>query len=151
MAPRPQTAVESLRDLAQYVDPSFHPTLAEVPGLLAALLENVHSHGALADKVDELRKAGTALSDARHEISHLIAPVDEQAGATVVQGAPSEQVAALQAQVAELKSLLDQPLPASPDQLELQTLREQVQSLQIQAAAGQHPTADSEPIDEEQP
>lgn len=166
MAPRDLTAVEQLRETGRYLDYSLLPTLNELPAIVAALAYD--KDGKVSELVDQARKDGKGDPEIAHDVSHLIAPPDPDAGATVTQGIPVAQHQQLQAEVQQLRALVEQmsiqnvqaaqgppeaPVGSAPggisaagqlsaDQQELQDLREQVQQLRVQAAAGQHPTVE---------
>lgn len=163
MAAREPTAVEALRETAQYIDPALQPTLNELPALFAALVEGARS-SAIGETVEKLKGDSASLAEIRQEVAHVIAPPDPDAGATVVQGVPPEAHQAVLDELAQMKESIRElreaqsPAPAStgvpltpagqltPEQMELQTLREKLQSLRSQAATAQHPTASSEPV-----
>lgn len=164
MAAREPTAVEELREVAHYVDPALQPTLGELPALFTAFVEKARNSGVF-DAVADLRKEGASDAEIRQEVAHSIAPPDPDANATVVQGVDPashqqvvDELASLKQAIAELRSQR-QPVQsntsvgpvANPDELsaeqqELQQLREEVQSLRLQSATAQHPTATVEQV-----
>jgi ABC-type Na+ efflux pump permease subunit len=159
MAPRDPTGVEDLRELARYIDPSLQPTLSELPALFAATVYG----DSIKETVSKLRQEGASDASISHEVSHVIAPPDPEAGAVTTQGVPVESHQALQAEVEQLKQLVGQlhaeanPQEAHPPvsvadqalQDEVNQLRGLVDSLSVQAASQQHPTASSEPVPSE--
>lgn len=156
MTPRPPTGIEDLRELARYIDPALQPSSLEAPAVLAALVYG----DSIRDTIKQLRQEGASDASISHEVSHVIAPPDPEAGATVTTGVPVESHQALQAEVDQLKQLVAQlhadqhPQEAQPavsvaDQAlqdEVNQLRGLVDSLSVQAASQQHPTAASEPV-----
>ncbi len=164
MASRPATGVETLREISRYIDPALQPSSLEAPAILAALVYADQVDG-LSDKIAELRKEGASDASISHEVSHLIAPPDPDAGAVVTQGVPVEAHQALQDEVTQLRQLVndmhDQAnpkqtvAPTSPQdqalQKEVNELRDLVASLSVSAAAEQHPTATVEQLPADDP
>lgn len=156
MAAREPTVLENLRELGRYVDGSLKPSQNEIPDIIAGILYK----DVIGDHVAEARADGQGDTQIMADVAHLIAPPDPDAGATIVQGVPPEahaqvlsELAALKDQIAEIRSSQAQPGPGitgagqlSPEQQELQELREMVQSLAAERATANATTATVESI-----
>lgn len=103
------TIFEQLRDLAQHIDPQFHPSLNELPGFVAALVVKLEHGEAFLDAIEQGQQAQADLhpsqiagNEVRAHVAEVIQP--EKGDNVAVQGVPQQHYDALKAEVEQLRA-----------------------------------------------